>query len=335
MAYKVALSNVIEQYQWVDPAITDQSGYLVYIQATSPDGFLTSYLSTKLTVAGVATNSRLPENYFTYTPWRALSGLGVFTNDATVGHPHGWTNEYTALGGTNFPPGRTNWYTTDYGWDGLKAAVTNLKWTYARMGFATLVYPDTGIEWLWSQLPGYYQPTYYDGRWATNGGGWAAATAAASGSSISNQHGYLSIAGESTQGRKRTFGGTNYYWEAEWLHAASDYAYLEAASATSVQHTTWVYTHATNLPSGYAPFLGPTVDSRVFNGNAAGIGEGWSVWATWGPTTATNITNMIGSLPVSAVPAWCAEPPDVDRSYFEGWGCNDLIKLNEWDFLFE
>jgi hypothetical protein len=68
---------------------------------------------------------RLPTNYFEYTPYRGIDGLGPFTYDATVGHPHGWTNSYTATGGTNFPAGRTNWYTTDYGFEGLMA-VTNL-----------------------------------------------------------------------------------------------------------------------------------------------------------------------------------------------------------------
>ena len=76
-----------------------------------------------LTVEALYDLAGIPTNYFEYTPWRYLSGLGPFTNDTTVGHGHGRTNAYTALGGTNFPGSRTNWYTTDYGWQGLKDAL--------------------------------------------------------------------------------------------------------------------------------------------------------------------------------------------------------------------
>jgi hypothetical protein len=82
---------------------------------------------TNLTATGLCVRLRLPTNYLNYTPWRCLNGVGPFTNDTTVGHGYGWTNEYTAAGGTNFPAGRTNWYTTDYGYDGLRMMVTNLR----------------------------------------------------------------------------------------------------------------------------------------------------------------------------------------------------------------
>lgn len=69
----------------------------------------------------------LPTNYLDYTPWRCLSGLGPFTDDLdAVGHSHGWTNAQTAAGGTNFPTGRSAWYTTDYGWDGLTMMLPHL-----------------------------------------------------------------------------------------------------------------------------------------------------------------------------------------------------------------
>lgn len=56
----------------------------------------------------------MPSNFFDYTPWRALNG------------DIGTTNVYTSRGGTNFPAGRTNWTTADYGWDGVVAVVKAL-----------------------------------------------------------------------------------------------------------------------------------------------------------------------------------------------------------------
>jgi hypothetical protein len=72
---------------------------------------------------------RIPTNFFDYTPYRGLDGVGPFSYDGTIDHPHGWTNEYTVAGGPFFPASRTNWYTTDYGWDTLKGVLTNLQYT--------------------------------------------------------------------------------------------------------------------------------------------------------------------------------------------------------------
>ena len=82
---------------------------------------------TFFTVEAACIAAGRPVNYYDYTPYSFLSGLGGQTSDvAAVGHPHGWTNEYTMQGGSALPLGRTNWYTTDYGIDGLKEIGTNL-----------------------------------------------------------------------------------------------------------------------------------------------------------------------------------------------------------------
>ena len=104
-----------------------------------------------LTWSNACIRANLPTNFFDYTPWRCLSGLGKYTNDATVGHPYGYTNSYTAGGGTNFPGSRTNWYTTDYGFQGLKDVIDLLKWSAHEAGVADYTnltyYTRTSNDW--------------------------------------------------------------------------------------------------------------------------------------------------------------------------------------------
>jgi hypothetical protein len=110
---------------WVLPTNT-ASSVLAYLNAQTNTP--TKYTATNMAVMSVAAwlaYSKLPTNFLDYTPYRGLDGVGPFTYDPTVGHPHGWTNAYTVAGGTNYPAGRTNWYTTDYGWDGLRHLTTN------------------------------------------------------------------------------------------------------------------------------------------------------------------------------------------------------------------
>ena len=124
VAIKSDIEGIIPQY--VDLSFTNSSGILTNVQ--------------NYTVTGLCVHAGIPTNYFEYTPYRCLNGSGPFTNDATVGHPHGWTNATTEAGGTNFPGSRTNWYSTDYGWQGLYNTINNLIWTKAD--------PDKGsLEW--------------------------------------------------------------------------------------------------------------------------------------------------------------------------------------------
>jgi len=112
----------------VDAGATSFAGWFQTLQAGSyPTDF------PMLTISGVCTHVGIPTNYFDYTPWRCLNGRGPFTTGvdyAAIGHPHGWTNATTADGGSiSLPAGRTNWYTTDYGWEGLKAAINLLRYS--------------------------------------------------------------------------------------------------------------------------------------------------------------------------------------------------------------
>ena len=125
-------------YHW--SLFTNAADYAAFLNAHTnyPDA---SELVNEATITNkqqLCVMATVPTNFFDYTPYRGLDGVGPFTNDATVGHPHGWTNAYTVAGGTNFPYGRTNWYTTDYGWDGVKAVVIALK---------NRVVTQTGAAW--------------------------------------------------------------------------------------------------------------------------------------------------------------------------------------------
>lgn len=136
---------------------------------------ITASMLTPMKLSNLYVVARLPTNYLDYTPWRCLDGLGPFTNDTTVGHGYGWTNEYTAAGGTNFPAGRTNWYTTDYGYDGLRAMLTNLTayWNPIDIYFADqsgfeeraikTSYPDSGVKTLWDDAVADFLLQWNDG----------------------------------------------------------------------------------------------------------------------------------------------------------------------------
>lgn len=102
----------------------------------------------RLSVTNILISHGLPTNYFDYTPWRCLNGWGPFVNGTN--RPSGWTNSFTAKGGTN-----SNWTTTDYGWHGLRECIDELVCNefYTRVndytnsnanaGYDVLTYPHT------------------------------------------------------------------------------------------------------------------------------------------------------------------------------------------------
>lgn len=122
------------------------AGYIQQDTTNAPDGtWTTNVLDINWTDAKLWTISNLciavgiPTNFFDYTPWRSLSGLGGHTNDQTVGNAYGFTNSNTMNGGTNFPGSRTNWYTTDYGWQGMKDSIDKLIWTVGGIGETSIL----------------------------------------------------------------------------------------------------------------------------------------------------------------------------------------------------
>lgn len=119
--YKAHTSALIPYF--MDMTGSDTNGYL----ATNA---VFSNWTTNRFIAALC----LPSNYFEVTHFRFLSGLGALTNDQTVGRSHGYTNAWTAAGGTNFPPGRTNWYSTDYGVDGLRVSLKHMRYALATAG---------------------------------------------------------------------------------------------------------------------------------------------------------------------------------------------------------
>jgi hypothetical protein len=101
------------------------------IHFSDTNTFTNNVFGSNYTASNIFKYAKLPTNYLSYTPYRCLSGLGPFTNDTSVGRPYGWTNAYTVAGGTNFPAGRTNWYTTDYGFTGITNIINLLRATAA------------------------------------------------------------------------------------------------------------------------------------------------------------------------------------------------------------
>jgi hypothetical protein len=83
------------------------------------------------TATGILAACALPTNYLDATPFRCLSGLGVYTDGidfVTTGRAYGWSNAQTIAGGS-VPTNRQAWRTTDYGWSGVTSIVARLTHT--------------------------------------------------------------------------------------------------------------------------------------------------------------------------------------------------------------
>jgi hypothetical protein len=111
-----------------------------YIVTNGQDGDLSYDIATNglrhYTVTGILTSAKMPTNFLDYTPWSNLSGVGPLTNSGYA-WGNGWTNEYTVAGGTNFPAGRDEWYTSDYGVMWITNIFPPLVWANAELASVT------------------------------------------------------------------------------------------------------------------------------------------------------------------------------------------------------
>ena len=123
IGWKEDIKSALDTGSYVDESYSASSLYNSYF-SDNQGGVL-----PVLTVDRVCELAYLPTNYFDYTPYRCLNGLGAFTNDTTVGHAYGWTNSSTADGGSYFSGSRATRYTTDYGWQGLKDVIDEMVFT--------------------------------------------------------------------------------------------------------------------------------------------------------------------------------------------------------------
>jgi hypothetical protein len=104
-ALKSAVRSIVPNY--VDQSKASGTSFDTYFGTPASGGVYPTTFPT-WTVTSLLVYCGLPTNYFQYTPWRPFRGKGV-----------GETNENTY----------GNFTTLDYGWEGLRTIVRNLKWT--------------------------------------------------------------------------------------------------------------------------------------------------------------------------------------------------------------
>jgi hypothetical protein len=249
---------------------------------------------------------RLPTNFLDYTPWRDISGVGGFTNDiAAVGHPHGVTNTSTARGGTNFPTGRTRWYTTDYGYDGMRAVLTNLarrtEGYIEHHGGTHYIGWGGGYESSWDDAKAEAQETY-----------------TSDGSSIAQQKTILAL------------GWTNV---ARYAYGITSAGHMDKA-CTDVD-TNWIST-VSFLFLIDPPSLGTT---NIFDGQATDFEEGYNAVEPFLYTVTNGLAEYRYVFAYTNFPPhWPAAPENADERVHFGWklrGYGDTDKqymIVDYDF---
>ena len=257
-------------------------------------------------VTGLLVSCSLPTNYFTYTPYRSLTGLGAGTNDTSTTYPHGFTNAFTALGGTNWPGSQTNWYSTDYGYAKLPDILNALRWTVGNASGSTVAqYEGTTnntagwTDAVWQQLK-----TDASNQWAASTStnvGWTASSCA--------NGGWIQLPA--------------------WMEARSvsqTWKIQTTGLATALAHRVEHYAYTTNAPQYQG--VTPTFDS---------FGEGWVngqykyLSLSTAQTNATIDSSLGGSASIQT--NWAARPANPPSITGIGYRHSAYKALVLWDVV--
>lgn len=272
-----------------------------------------------LTASSLCARANLPSNYLTYTPYSCLSGSGPngVTNDnyGGIGVPYGWTNAWTVAAATNnLPPTRTTncWFTTDYGFQGLKDAMAQLLW-FKRSATMT-------ASGAYNMAPTEQRAT------ATS---WADAMAYADTNTVYDSS-TDATALMGSRGCRQGRDERRYKTEgADWFSGGK--APQVTGLSTELQHGAQFY-----LEGGLMPVLNgfSTTNAAVYSDGGLGLTTNqYSLWTSLAETADSTVTgNVVGT---TSPPAWCDEPPfpPVLPGYGNGsLGCSlQWLTVTTWD----
>lgn len=272
---------------------------------------LTNSTLPMLSLATTCAQLGFPTNILTVYegPFRVeLSGLGGYTNDAAViGHAHGYTNEFTVLGGTNFPAGRTRWYTTDYNMDNLKALIQQIQWTADSVDALT-----------------YVASSDYRNAAPAHDDDWAEAKTWAEASEVATGDSFLGV------GTRGAYYASPLQWFA--YYCAHTWTYAITGIRTNVSKTVDVYQYAENM--------GLTVDGNdVFDDQGFPVREDvyTKFWST-NMTYSAGVTSSVQGL-LTFPGTWC-DSPDATNDYRTcgfsiGYSLNETKAVVKWQFQYQ
>lgn len=282
------------------------------LDATSPflatyyNGF-TNKISTNIpppptwTVTGLLAVLQMPTNYFAFTPFLGVSGLGSHTNDVNEPRPHGVTNAFTIAGGTNLPASKTTWYDTDYGIIKITNLLAALTDTYQPNAVA--------ITSLWHGAGKHYY-SYDD-----------------------------AVAIATTNWSVRSFGSISSYFIGNYVQQYYGYranaynqqrkGFVSTPGSTS-SHVAEFYVHAsTNIVTGSV-----YTDTHTFNIFGESFTENKFVYWNSSATQTTSVVYSINEFGSTNLPLpWASEPPGNHR-YWVGY-VPDVRALVHWEFDFK